>query len=211
MAWLVVIGLVTGVGVCLVMITIAPKGLVALVALGAGCGAALHPQAVRWSPSGGRSPLRRRDCAAALAAGAPALAGWIAALGPLWAAVVIGVLLAGGVPLCGAFLRLSSWRERRGPRPPVDTPPVSLGPAGPVDVDSARLDLIVASWSDRELWWAWRLSFTRLQRGGGTAATLAGIAHERRVYLDEIERRDPRGFAAWISAAPRGGTTPAAT
>ncbi len=51
---------------------------------------------------------------------------------------------------------------------------------------------------DPDPWVRWRASTTRLQRPGlGPEATLR-LVQERAALLDELERRDPDRFAAWL-------------
>jgi hypothetical protein len=46
---------------------------------------------------------------------------------------------------------------------------------------------------------AWRTSFLALQSRPPTTQALATV-EERQRYLDEFERRNPRGFAAWLAS-----------
>jgi hypothetical protein len=76
-----------------------------------------------------------------------------------------------------------------------------------VDRGEEPLAPVIAGWTDEELCWAWRCSFSRVQRAGD-AAELARAAQERRSYLDEIERRDPHGFTTWMRDGARAGSDP---
>ncbi|MFB6719079.1 hypothetical protein ACFCV3_02920 [Kribbella sp. NPDC056345] len=58
--------------------------------------------------------------------------------------------------------------------------------------------------SASELCLAWRRSFTELQRSEHWAATI----DVRRAYLDELERRFPEEFAAWMASGPRAASDP---
>ena len=62
--------------------------------------------------------------------------------------------------------------------------------------------------STEELCRAWRASYTALQHGC-TSADLTALADRRRRYLDEIERRDPAGYARWMASGARAGSDPA--
>ena len=61
--------------------------------------------------------------------------------------------------------------------------------------------------SDEELCWAWRHSFVRLLYAT-EAEAVARLAQRRGEYLDELERRHPARFAAWISSGPRSAGDP---
>ena len=58
--------------------------------------------------------------------------------------------------------------------------------------------------SAAELCLAWRRSFTELSRPDHWAATIA----VRGAYLDELERRYPEEFAAWLASGPRAASDP---
>jgi len=61
--------------------------------------------------------------------------------------------------------------------------------------------------SDEALCLAWRASFSALQKAGSPMQRLR-IVDERRVYLDEIERRTTDGMAAWLASGPRAAGDP---
>ena len=65
----------------------------------------------------------------------------------------------------------------------------------------------VAGLSDEQLCWAWRRSFAQLQRTTDSE-DLARLAIQRQNYLDELERRYPARFAAWISSGARASGDP---
>lgn len=54
---------------------------------------------------------------------------------------------------------------------------------------------------------AWRVSFLAVVRAG-TPAELEALAAKRRAYLDELEKRNPRGFQAWLDTAPGASSDP---
>jgi hypothetical protein len=64
-----------------------------------------------------------------------------------------------------------------------------------------------ASLSDDALCLAWRASFSALQRADSPSQRLS-IVDERRAYLDEIERRNARGMAAWLASGARAAGDP---
>jgi hypothetical protein len=56
------------------------------------------------------------------------------------------------------------------------------------------------------------MSLPALQNGPSTSTSTTDALHLARTrerYLDEIERRDPRGFARWLSSGARAGSDPA--
>ncbi|MCW2759556.1 MAG: putative rane protein [Nocardioidaceae bacterium] len=64
----------------------------------------------------------------------------------------------------------------------------------------------LALWSDQRLCEAWRVSYSRLRRlqlVPQPATGIARVAGERATYLDEVERRNPEGFSAWMAAGVR--------
>lgn len=65
----------------------------------------------------------------------------------------------------------------------------------------------MAESSDEELCWEWRRSFAQLVRTTDAEA-VARLAQRRRGYLDELERRHPARFAAWISSGARAAGDP---
>jgi hypothetical protein len=92
------------------------------------------------------------------------------------------------------------------PREPADleAPP----PATELVLTESSSGLPVTGWSDAELCRAWRVSYAQLQTHGG-AARAEHLAEQRRTYLDELQRRSPAGFAAWIASGARAGGDPA--
>nr|WP_271213748.1 hypothetical protein [Rhodococcus wratislaviensis]GLK40980.1 hypothetical protein GCM10017611_78550 [Rhodococcus wratislaviensis] len=61
--------------------------------------------------------------------------------------------------------------------------------------------------SDDALCRSWRTSFAELQNARSVTDRLR-LARIRQQYLDEIERRDPQGFAAWFTTGARAGSDP---
>lgn len=53
--------------------------------------------------------------------------------------------------------------------------------------------------TDEELCHSWRVSCTALGSQPSAAQTAATVT-ERQTLLDELERRNPRGFAAWLAS-----------
>lgn len=64
-----------------------------------------------------------------------------------------------------------------------------------------------AECTDEELCWAWRCSFAHLIQASGPDA-VDHLARLRGRYLDELERRNPQGFAAWMGSGARAASDP---
>ncbi|MDT7796755.1 MAG: hypothetical protein QOI78_188 [Actinomycetota bacterium] len=66
----------------------------------------------------------------------------------------------------------------------------------------------VAELSTDELCTAWRRSYFQLLVARDAPARRSTV-QRRQDYLDEIERRDPRGFVRWLHSGARAGGDPA--
>lgn len=64
-----------------------------------------------------------------------------------------------------------------------------------------------AELSDDALCLVWRASFSALQNATSPAQRLR-VVEERRVYLDELERRNARGMSAWLASGARAAGDP---
>ncbi|MDO9377644.1 MAG: hypothetical protein Q7T56_02260 [Nocardioidaceae bacterium] len=64
------------------------------------------------------------------------------------------------------------------------------------DVVQHALRMVVREWSDEQLSWAWRTSDHQVRSTTGPAAVEAVV--RRQMLLEEVERRDPAGFALWM-------------
>lgn len=178
-------------------LSLPPAGLVAigLVATAAGClmGSKVHEL---------RGRTRFSAVEAAVLAGAATggaglvVAGLVVLAGGPVAAVIVAVLVVAGA-LEGA-VRLRAARRRRSRRAP--------GPmSGPAVVPLLRP---VGSLSTEALGREWLLSTSVLGSLVDTG-TRQSIVRRRQQLLDELERRDPAGFARWLAAGPRPGSDPA--
>jgi hypothetical protein len=142
--------------------------------------------------------------AAALAGLAVLVLGGVGTLAPL---VLLGVTAA-VVHHEMRFARTTP-SARTGPgalpgSPPPPTPlPGTLAVALPGGVDVLSL----ARWSEQELCQAWQRTYVQLQRHTDAAWT-EHLAQTRCTYLDELQRRDPNGFAAWIASGARAASDP---
>jgi hypothetical protein len=90
----------------------------------------------------------------------------------------------------------------------ADRPPRSAaGPdaAGPYAAGPCAADL--SSVSTRELVQTWRHSYLTLV-STSDLATRSSVVRYRQLYLDELERRDPRGVQAWLESGARAAGDP---
>jgi hypothetical protein len=105
-------------------------------------------------------------------------------------AVLGGVVLVVLSPWCLSMAQRLLGRNRgattESPQPP---PPVQVPDTPAQDLD------------DKELIKAWRASSVALCWVGSDDNWLA-LTRRRQEYLNEIERRDPRGFNAWMATTP---------
>ena len=143
--------------------------------------------------------------------------------GATWAAVVITVI--GLIALSGAaalplilLMTLTSAPMCRYIGGRVEfTQALPCSPKSPLirtsTVDVPLLPLPDCSQlSDEALSRCWRMSWPALQNGPSPSPSTTDALHLARTrerYLDEIERRDPRGFARWLSSGARAGSDPA--
>ncbi len=142
--------------------------------------------------------------------------------GATWAAgmvTVIGLITLAGAPALPLILlmAITSAPVCRYLRDRVEfTPslPCSKDPlirTGGVDVPLLPLP-DCSQLSDEALCRCWRMSFPALQSDPSTSPSATDALHlarTREAYLDEIERRDPRGFARWLESGARAGSDPA--
>lgn len=197
--WLVLVGLVVTGGLLLARLALPTAALVVLAFAGAGLGVGLHPHPVRLIGIERATVSPIWFSVVSCSVGLVALSGLLWGVGASGTVALVALLAIVWVPLW----QRRGWtqQEAAGVRPSMAQDVRSPAPSAvqrPVDVHT---------WSNANLCWAWRWSFTELHRArSGTA--LARVADERRLYLDEIERRDPRAFALWISAGARAAGDP---
>ena len=131
----------------------------------------------------------------------------LAVVGPSGCVGLILLVVGGAVLLTeAAYRRARSTTSTQGVRVRVEPPAVAS--ADPVRVLSSADEAAPAvGFSDEELCWAWRRSFARLVHASGPEA-VARLAEQRRGYLNELERRYPARFAAWISSGARAAGDP---
>lgn len=132
-------------------------------------------------------------------------------------AVLLLAITAGGSPYvtswCARRLREQGHLPEPSPRPVPPDPGQRTPESTPLRIEAVDADLRqeprdpLWSLSDDALCLVWRASFSALQRATSTAQRLS-IIEERRTYLDEIERRNAHGLAAWLASGPRAAGDP---
>lgn len=152
------------------------------------------------------------DLTRSAAVGAWAVLAVIAAMGTL------AVFGPGGLLLFLAFIASSPAALRRAGKHGLATgtrePATDQAPPRPVagavhqwstqiTPQAVAVPEVPAAMTDRELMFAWRLSC--IHRGHiHTIADQLDLAQQRAILLDEMERLDPAGFAAWMSSGAFG-------
>lgn len=97
-----------------------------------------------------------------------------------------------------------------GPPDSADRPALSAPAARApehVQLSASHWDTFVRSLSDQELCASWRVSYTFVV---SASATVTGVelVNLRQAYLDELERRNPRGVQAWLTHGARAAGDP---
>jgi hypothetical protein len=183
-------------------------GLVA-VGVAGGVSAALAAGVARESPGGSRSTAAEAAWqASAWTMGAILVVAGVATLAGGAVAAILS-LTAVGVVLVLALRRMRRQRGSGGTVTPLArwasapaAPPPSRPPTTPVR------ELPVSKLPTAALGSEW-LRTTSALAGRLQPAARASIVRRRQETLDELERRDPVGFARWIAAGARPGSNPA--
>ncbi|MBF4766273.1 hypothetical protein ISU10_00660 [Nocardioides agariphilus] len=135
--------------------------------------------------------------------GVGAFVGYASLLGP-------GVLLLAAVVLAGSpYAVKAAGRWFRSFRTPstaqLDAVARAFAYASP---EYAQFRAPVRDLTDEQLCKRWRASYRASQRQQSSAVKLiAGVA-ERQMYLEELERRNSSGFAAWLAAGAEAAEDP---
>lgn len=157
----------------------------------------------------GELPATRAFLGRAMLAGVSvtAAAGLIA-LGGV-AGVVVVLMLAGASPHARRVVHSDRWRSWLDVGPEVTTGAAHQG----ADPDSVLVAVTAeplpdpVDLDDTELCLAWRQSFVRLEDCASGPAHL-DVVRRREAYLDELQRRNPEGFAAWLASGARAAGNP---
>jgi hypothetical protein len=181
---------------------LAPAALGPWFVLIALVGAILSLRAASWFAE---RPLRTRPrlmiCSALIGAATACAIGGFAIL---WGAAVLLLMFIVGAT-SPAFLRACD-RWLNGPADPSTTQLddwgreyVSASPGDDTSVLQAHTSQALSDLTNMQLCRAWRVSHWALKNASTVAEMMATVA-ERQKYLDEFERRNASGFAAWIGS-----------
>ncbi|MEP7089278.1 MAG: hypothetical protein ABI776_04155 [Nocardioidaceae bacterium] len=170
-----------------------------------------------------RGVSRRRSRDLALVAVRRCLFGGAVAVAVSVAASSLGTLTLPLLVMAGVTSPwLLVWVLAQLPRrtPPAAATPLSPDPADRparsaeaapapehVQLSASHWDTFVRSLSDQELCSSWRVSYTFVV---SASATVTGVelVNLRQAYLDELERRNPRGVQAWLAHGARAAGDP---
>ncbi|RBY96092.1 hypothetical protein DQ237_09375 [Blastococcus sp. TF02-8] len=138
-----------------------------------------------------REPRRRSVAEAALLVGGVTVVALLVLSGT-------AVLAGGGVAVLlvsvtGAGWGAARWSRERRARQALSGPAASSG------LDGLDTGALTAEW----------VRTGALLRGTPSASALQGLVVRRAHVLDELERRDPVGFARWMAAGPLASADPA--
>jgi hypothetical protein len=174
------------------VVVLAPPALAPWVVLFAAAGAILSLFVASWF---GQLPLRRRPrfaVGSALIGAATTCA--IGGFAALWGAPVLLLMLIAVVTspgLVGGYVR---WLNSPASPPAIQIDSWSRVPAAQPDASSELCDL-----TNMQLCRAWRASHGALKSPSSVTQLMTAVT-ERQQYLDEFERRNASGFAAWLSS-----------
>jgi len=156
----------------------------------------------RWAGLGGLTALAISGYAAAAGLNTLILLGLIIASSPPVVARVRSARPAESTKPAGGRRSVTARTTRTRPDPPQ--PPLIDFPVRPY-LFAVRQTL--AELTDAKLCLAWRRSFRQLQVAAGGERRIV-MADVRRAYLDELERRRPAAFAAWLESGARAAGDP---
>jgi hypothetical protein len=126
--------------------------------------------------------------------------------GPALMLLVLGI---GGSPTVIRFCRRRLGQS--GPDSPSAPPPARSGqivePTATEAGDDAQPQPQPQPLTDAQLCTAWRISFSALEKASTEQQRLRIVA-ERQNCLDELERRNPHGLAAWLASGARAAGDP---
>lgn len=99
-----------------------------------------------------------------------------------------------------------SWMRRALTWLGAERPETSL-PDAQHALDRVNLHDRVRDLNSAQLCRAWRISFLAAI-SARTPSALEDLASKRRMYLEELELRNPAGFRAWLDTAPAASSDP---
>jgi hypothetical protein len=138
--------------------------------------------------------------------------GGVIGTGCLGLAVGLGVaglvwILAVAATSRAARVRARAWLVEKRSRDTADVPPAPEPPvARPVDMPEPAAATL-RDLDDEALCLAWRRSYVQLQQSTSASARIRHVQQRERL-LDELERRDPAGLAAWLASGCRAAGNP---
>lgn len=120
------------------------------------------------------------------------------------------LLLAAGVVASSPYVVMTSARWIRRVRTPsvaeLDAVARAFAYASP-EFAQFQTPPQLRDLTDGQLCRRWRASYRATRRRTSAAQLIAAVA-ERQMYLDELERRNASGFAAWLAAGPEAAESP---
>lgn len=136
--------------------------------------------------------------------GVGAFVGFASLIGP-------GVLLLAAVVLAGSpYAVKAAGRWFRSLRTPstaqLDAVARAFAYASPESTQFRAPEL--RDLTDEQLCKRWRASYRASHRQQSSAVKLIAAVAERQMYLEELERRNSSGFAAWLAAGPQAAEDP---
>jgi len=218
--WVTLTAVVATLGVCIAFLTWEVAGVVGALIAGAVMGGAMT---AALAPENLPRPWRRAALGAALAGvGVVALAGLVVLLKA--GVVLVGLATAmSSPPVLAVLRRRFGTTAAKAPRTPADPAgreeqPQHVRPLD--DLDEAEWPVPEATAAveqslptapedldDDALCWEWRRSYVVLQRSRSEATRLH-VVQVRQAYLDELERRNAMGLAAWLASGARAAGNP---
>ncbi|TDD57973.1 hypothetical protein E1263_21155 [Kribbella antibiotica] len=199
--WRAAVAALAGMGVVTALVFVAPgPNLAVFVFAGFTAGALSVSLGLSWEqPSA--EVFRAAPRWAALGGGvAVAIIGYGAAVGV--EVLLLLLVIAGTSPPVVAWF---GWLEVA-PNAPLkeQSPPKLHAELKPLDAPALDYAVLLHDLTAAELCLAWRRSFGELRRTEHWAAT----TDVRQAYLDELERRYPDEFVAWLASGPRAASDP---
>lgn len=205
----VLTGVTVGIGVALAVSMVPPSGLVAVSVLAVPAAVATATAARVRAAAGTLGIPSFPGAAAVVAAMTLAIIGCTASLG--LSGLMAGVAaLVGGLLLCRPRGAHGDGEDATSAvtSPPHGDSPVPAHSQQPAHHDPLGRLRDPRDLTDTELCEAWRISYLFVSRVGDPMS-VDRIAAQRQRYLDEIQRRDPQGFARWMASGARAASNPA--
>jgi hypothetical protein len=127
--------------------------------------------------------------------------------------LAVGLGVAGLVWILGVAatsrttrVRARAWLAEKRPPSAADAPETPATVVSP-DAGPEMPPVELRDLDDEALCLAWRRSYVQLQQSTSASARIRHV-QERQLLLDELERRDPTGLAAWLASGCRAAGNP---